>query len=234
MGGIQLLRAMFSLIKEFAHPIDTQVPKPSSIPCFSRRSHEASVRFVGETYSFFKPKPDGHCAWFFIVNDQQWEGMPFEWRSPLYQKVFVSVFPSLRDGLAARTVRAMCRGDPAPILDVAARHAFYDLHEAGIKKLAVHLKLDVPSKASTYDTVAALVKKVLKLDDGPELFDIMKYRVERVIPNVDLLMEVDEAVAVLDRDDQEELRKKQEDNKKTLSRQKQIVVDYTKACVSTV
>ena len=50
-----------------------------------------------------------------------------------------------------------------------------------------------------------------------------------MLPNVDLLLEVDEAVAVLDKDDQQELRDKQDDSKKKLQGMQQFVVDYTAA-----
>lgn len=186
------------------------------------------VQVGEEEYTAFSPAPAGKVQWFFIVDERVWEGMSFSWRSPLFQMTLAQSAPRLPRGDLV-VVRAIATGKVMPILQVAARAAFFSLTEVALRKLASRLKVELQQRSGLYHIVASLVMAVLGISEGPELFAIMRHRVELVMPNVDLLMEVDEAVAVLDKDDQEELRRKQEDSKKKVAAQQMLVLDYTRA-----
>lgn len=190
---------------------------------------DAQAAIDRKPHTFARPSPDGECAWFFITDESRWEGLQFSWYSPLHIALLKRGSRALAQHLDTVAVRAVAVGRPRPIVEICAECAFESLSKPVLRKLAARLRIDIPSRCGAYEAVSTMVKQVLRIDDGPRLFDIMKQRVESTMPNIDLLLEVDEAVAVLDKDDQEELRKKQDESKKKLAAQRQIVVGYTVA-----
>ena len=126
---------------------------------------------------------------------------------PLASAMVALRCPAISEVTSERAVRAVTCRAAIPLIAACARQAFVGIPHTGLVRLAKHRGCQVVASASTYTMVAELVKHSLGIVDGPELFEIVKRQVDIVVPNIDMLMEVDEAVAVLNQDDKEEVKK---------------------------
>eukprot|EP00969_Alexandrium_andersonii_P224282 9904948-Alexandrium_andersonii.AAC.1 len=141
---------------------------------------------------------------FAFTSLQDVEAVVYTWRSPAAQ---VSLQPAGSQGLKP-AVRAVAMEPAKPLLQVAALQAFWSLEQPPLVKLASHLGARLPSGARVFDILFALVSHVLPHASMSEVMNICCKRLasfERKMQWSDEYAELDEAVQVLAREDQENL-----------------------------
>jgi hypothetical protein len=135
------------------------------------------------------------------------EGFLVKWRSWAWQ----------RKHLPAKTakgkigIRLFRDSDIEPILRVCARQAWWAVPRHTLEDIATNQKVHAGSGCSLFSLVFALTKKVLGLDDASTC-TILQSRMARMKDTgnwSDAIMEIDEAVQVLDENDREEVTKAQ-------------------------
>lgn len=164
--------------------------------------------------------PDG-TSWFFlddavgefdrllmpIVDLSMMQAMSFEWRCPL--SIAKDHPHHSLCSLGGPCLAAVAVGRPAPLLEVAARNAFWQISAGSLQVIARHIGCELPAKKSLYTVCFALVKFALQCDDAT-VVGILKHRLaDAQATYVSELMEVDEALEVMDADERQECKSSQ-------------------------
>lgn len=134
----------------------------------------------------------------------------FEWRSWLWQ------VRNLPEGVRLPVrVRAVAEGEPKPLLEVMAARAFWNMGASEITQFA-SLKpgVELPHDGSLCNTVVAAIKGILGVDDRGAV-DIAAQRLARndLSANwVKPILDIDEAVEVLEKHDVQLVQQEQQDS----------------------
>ena len=149
----------------------------------------------------------GYC-WQLILDLDAWQGMAFEWKSPLQQAVDHPELRAHARGSQAFLRRPQLRAFPvapaAPLLHVACRCCFWSLNLAFLKQLANHIGVELPENPTLFEALVEIL--VITLDcDGEELDDILAQRVaqEDILNELIVLDTMQEQLEQLDRSDRE-------------------------------
>ena len=89
--------------------------------------------FVVGSVTFLSPKPEGCKFWLHLLRAEDWEALTVQWCGPLEQKARASCFPSDRFIVAKGNHEAL------PLLQCAARSAFWSLPKTTLLSVARHL-----------------------------------------------------------------------------------------------
>lgn len=140
---------------------------------------------------------------------EDWVGVVYKWRTPAWQVAACAAAGSLPASLRAFSTT----GEPKPFLTVAAMMAFWSVEKSTLTKLSSHLGLALPEGGSLMDTVWGLMKHCLPAASDEEIVQLCCKRVASFdLPTwwSDELLEVEEAAAVLERSDEQEIQKQKE------------------------
>lgn len=135
------------------------------------------------------------------------------WRSPAWQRA------KLKDErfTCQPAVRPFAVGPELPLAQVAAEEAYWAADVTTLRKISREFQLDVPQEGSEFETCFSMVKGVLGGSDT-ETMERMRHRLGKSSPlqaaSVEILMEVDEAMQCLEKEDEERLRKEIVDSAK--------------------
>lgn len=156
-------------------------------------------RFEGYAIEYAEFAPLGEIRLVSVVNLQDYEGSAFVWRSPTWQ--FVNM-PNARGSLPP-AVRPVLISKPEALHAVGARHAFWKLEVAWLKKLAEHLGVDLLAGSSLLQILLRLSMSILSCTEEAALV-IAAQRISTThIDNAfaSELLEIDEVHDILSKDD---------------------------------
>lgn len=137
------------------------------------------VVLAGEVFyqPFGQQVRPSHLAWFIVDGFEGWESQPFKWVSPAHCCQVANC--SFVGGILAKPTRAM-----APMLQTAAREAFWDMSMPQLTTLCKHMSVECLGQDMLFDRLKRLIEAVL--GPGPiraeELFEIFGKRVEQAAP----------------------------------------------------
>ena len=138
---------------------------------------------------------------FFVITDpRKIKACTFQWRCPAWQAEHGADKNVLIQHVA---IRAFADGPVASLLEVAAHKSFWSLDVNWLKKVAIHIKLQVPSGATLFETLMALCTSVLNIDEFSAM-EIVCMRLAAMKDKdkfCDDLVQCDEACDVLDAND---------------------------------
>lgn len=141
---------------------------------------------------------------FAVTSCEAVEAVAYSWRSPAWQSAHAPASCALSPGIRA------CFDAPArPLRAVAAESAFWALDKPTLTRLASHWGVRVPAGANLFDLVHSLVASSLPDRDELDVMDICCSRLgalQKKAQFSDELAELDEAVEVLDRNDQKKIQ----------------------------
>ena len=110
-----------------------------------------------------------------IVDPKKWSAMTFTWASPLYQ---LNKDPSKALLASTRSRIVIMRdGRYEPLHHHAARHAFFNIGQAQLVKMAGQLKIEVPTGSGLFEVCWALIGSLLVDVGDDQLLKIMEHRV---------------------------------------------------------
>lgn len=145
-----------------------------------------------------------------IVRLEDWDAIPYEWRSPLWQWALHPAcqgeFRSCRPGAAQ--VRAVPVAEADTLLRTAARFAFWHFNATQCRQIGTYVGVSMPPAGSSlFDVVFTIVQEVLQLSDADSLL-VTAARFGHVEPdlNYDEFIELDEAYQLMRRDDEQTFR----------------------------
>lgn len=157
---------------------------------------------------YFEPKPNPEVEECFVVAlaAERWEALWVQWRSPAWQVANLK-----QDAPQGFAVRAFGRpgAEWAPMLEVGARAAFWDLPLTTLKAIADYRGVVVEPKASLFSVLTAIVGGILDCDEV-EVLDICRQRLAKMSHSAsnsmsDVILELDEGQSFLDTDEKREL-----------------------------
>jgi hypothetical protein len=153
-----------------------------------------------------------------ILDLDRWNAVEVQWRGPLFQWLR---YPALRN--SRPTLKLFQKGEPAPLLRIAAQAAFWNMPMLALKNFARHLEVDLPAGADMFQILWALCGSILDLD-GDALLNIVEKRVvtERFAAGAcmpEMLQLEAEGLDWMDKDDQVALKKEQESGRKSKARE---------------
>ena len=108
--------------------------------------------------------------------------------------------PLLTFRVQARPLGAVCT-----LRQAATREAFFDMQVTDLRLLAGHFKCEIASGATTYELVESLVMQCLPGATEEDLYVIMSKRLLERSLGLDELMQIDEVLDVMDKDDVREV-----------------------------
>jgi hypothetical protein len=122
--------------------------------------------------------PDDSCdapVYAVVTNPDEWRGWRFAWRSPVWQYM---QFPAARGHHGAfRGIRAFPVGLPEPLLDIAARCAFWLIPLTTLRVMAKDRKIvGCTSKVGLLKTLVLMVMHILRVTEL-EALDIVRFRI---------------------------------------------------------
>ena len=165
-----------------------------------------------------------------IVNWHFIKACPFTWHSPLYLScTYTNSPPWWRSQVQA--IVGGCVVSPLKV--VIARHGWLDLGGDILKRIALHLNVSVPAKASVWETMLAMTMEVLSVDEEVAT-GILAKRVTRQRAGsacVEELLQMDEASKLLTRDDEEKLDKDKAKHKRMQAEEEEVFMEYKEARV---
>lgn len=176
----------------------------------------------------FRPRRDVRIVHLLVATDlEEFEARSLLVQSPLAQKCNTG------------TPRASCplpltiqAGEPKPLLQHAAEHAFHKIPKASLLLIAEELQAGVTSDASLFDVLFALVKQVLECDDMRALA-ILKRRLRAPSEGVTDILGGDGLDEVVEKADRSQFKKqvKDEEQQKAAAERfrKDLQVGLTKA-----
>jgi hypothetical protein len=172
------------------------------------------MKLKGEKRRAFRPSTkETSVSWAIVVRLEDWVALPYTWRSPLWQ---VRHMPKNFGGRDA-ALWAIAESDEKPLLNVGAEAAFWTLSMHKCKSLADHLGLAVPQGSTLLDVLSLLIRTVLGITEEKAL-DIVGTRLDRMDPKsastYSELLECNEALFHMPKDDEKAVRKDQDDLKK--------------------
>ena len=109
----------------------------------------------------------------FILDEGEWEAMEYQWASPMHQWVRWRGAEQVQG--YNNHVRAVPTTPAMPIIQLAARCAFWGLSSSYLVQLARHLECEVAAGSSIFTICWTLVQFVLGLPDD-EVLDILHRR----------------------------------------------------------
>ena len=134
-----------------------------------------------------------------IYNLYTWKSMMFTWRSPLGARVRCGSW--LATGLVLHPLAA-----PAPLVEMAAREAFFDIPKSGLLRIGAFLEADLDSKGTLATILVGLCVFVLGALTEQEKLVILRKRLTR---NDDMtaFLQSEEAKDLLEKSDVHKLEK---------------------------
>ena len=97
-----------------------------------------------------------------IVNWKFLLARPFAWHSPLH---LACVYTNSAEWWRTKVQAIVGGSQDLPLKIVIARHAWLDLGVDILKRIALHLGVSVPVKASSWETMLVMTMKVLEVDE---------------------------------------------------------------------
>ena len=148
------------------------------------------------------------CMAFFSLDGVT--GFTFTWRSWAWQQTVLKD-PTLRPGI--RRIRDNVGVQQAPILELCAQNAWLKLSKNVIVDACQYAKIKLAKDASFFEVLFQATKRVLKLNNDMDVFNIIKVRIGKLPACTKLvaeLMALDEANVCLDEGDRKELKREQD------------------------
>lgn len=151
-----------------------------------------------------------------VLRHDDWEACDLAWHSPLRSQ---KLFP--RAGWAFwSSVMPFMASSPRPLMKVAAAHGFWTIPKAYLVKLCDLMGLDLGSGSSLFDICFSLVQFCGGGQTDEEIMTCLKHRKVLMTWGVgcvaEELMEVDEASAMFDKDEQGEFQEEKNEAKTRL------------------
>lgn len=161
-----------------------------------------------------------------IVDLNDWEAYHIEAVSPLHTHM---KFPKTFMGKLTR-ILFLARGDPQPLLLLAATRCFWNLNVVFLRRLAAHVAIAVDPGCDLFDVCRALVSGIAKPNsDG--LRDILRLRLLAMSASsagaYNALLECDEAMEYATRDEKEVLNKEKDIAEASQSERARFLRSYT-------
>lgn len=172
------------------------------------------LRKVGQpATTFFEPDAEARSVVIEpILSLTSWEGWRLTWRSPAWQWQHA---PPLRSEAAA--LRAIAEGSPQPFLSLASEAGFWTLGKDVLDKLAEHLGAGAVSAEDLFNSLTNVIAAVNPSISEDRLDLIAEQRLARMRHEcascVEELIELDEGVHMLDKDDERDIRDQVKDRK---------------------
>lgn len=175
-------------------------------PVVAKSWNGEAVNMRKVTDLFFEPSADvqkhADMKLLLILDETQWASMPCTFVSPLAQKVM------RKHVQFGRRFDLKIRIEPteplAQLLTVAAKKGFVNISRLILNRLATHRSLGLRSGVSMFELLWALVKDATALSDE-QCLEVLKRRSNSTrMANVDDLLPIGDAVAILDRGDQKD------------------------------
>ena len=136
------------------------------------------------------------------------------WRSVSYQQHYC------KKATWRHAIRAFVTSAEQDLQSIAAANGFWDLPLTTLQKVAHNIGVDITSATSLVDGLFTVCKEITKYNDDQVLDDCLAPRLEACPPQdnevMDVLMDVDEAVSCLMRDEQHNFLQEQKHAKETL------------------
>lgn len=155
------------------------------------------------SHDVFEVSPAASMEWIGVVDLCNWEAMTYRVVSPVHQ---VLKHPSLflhRN----RAVRVFADSDPADLLIIACRAAFWCLGVMYLRQLLDHLGYTSP-ESDLFSVLFTLIQTTLKTTDD-ETLNTMQVRLRNMVPSsgslVDELLEHEEVLGSLSKDEEKEM-----------------------------
>ena len=165
-----------------------------------------------------------------IVNWKFLLARPFTWHSPLY---LACVYTNSPEWWRTKVQAIVGGSQDLPLKIVIARHAWLDLGVDILKRIALHLGVSVPVKASSWETMLVMTMKVLEVDEEVATGILAKRVTKRTSGNacVEELLQMDEASKLLSRDDEEKLDQDKVKQRKLQAEEEEVFREYKEARV---
>lgn len=155
----------------------------------------------------FVPKLDAqNFEWVYIVDLSDWECLEYEFRSPSW---FAQALPETFSSLSP-AVRCITRKEVSSLLELGAKRAFWSFGVGFLRNLAAELKLEGLATASLFTVVFELTKHIMCTGDDEALVVCnarMRSGLSGQVSCYNELLECDEAMFFLPKDDEDALRK---------------------------
>lgn len=157
-------------------------------------------------------KESASPSWRIIWELDDWEALLVDWVSPLGQS---HQFDITRAEVESWGIAAMSCGEPMPIVRAAAQKCFWAFQKPILTKIAAHEGVDIPDGADLFDCLWHLIRGILGANEEHALEIVSKrlggkvndYGNETVLQDI---LQLDEAIRMLDRDEEKQVRKEQE------------------------
>jgi hypothetical protein len=151
---------------------------------------------------FLFPRTDvKELHWIVVFDVNEWEAAPYKDLSPVaLQLMHPNVDPHLF------TQPLWQNGDPEDLMTFAAHRAFWKIPKPTLQKLATHAKMDFDRSWTFFKLLYEIVKFILKCSDEAAL-KICAMRAKSGNVSWEELLKVDAAADLLEKSDQDELKK---------------------------
>jgi hypothetical protein len=179
---------------------------------------------------WYEPSPttsEPHFVSLFDLNDQTLTATTYKWSSWLSQQT--------SHPCAAKSwtpgIRLFAEGPFEPVLSAVVRKAFFGLSMSYLKDLAEHLGIDVSGGKCLFELLVAMLQSILNIDEL-EATRLTHQRLIRWTESTQWgseLLEIDEAIEVLDRNDHKVVRDEQASVVRDLQAREVFSVSYKSA-----
>jgi len=167
----------------------------------------------GEAGAYFTPKATEMLHWGVVVNWDDWESWPYEWRSPMWQWL---EFPRAREhGSAAfQQVRAFpTLAQPQGLLVSASQAWFWDIGVTTLRAIGAALGIREAGETRLFGVLCSLLEKVLGCTEAERLA-IVSRRLGRVgaarSAGVAELLTLDDGLDLCTPDDRRQIKTEQQ------------------------
>ena len=162
-----------------------------------------------------------------VFDHAQVEASTVVWKSWLRQYQEFSK-PAARAALARPAVRAFVSDGPGPLLQVAAREAFWSMKSPWLLELAQHLHIDVANPGSLCSTVSSLVMSILDIDEEASIPILQKRLAVNDITSLysHHVMTLDDALECMDVNDAKKVRDEQKATEQFVEARSTYACDY--------
>ena len=168
-------------------------------------AHSVPVAPASPFWAFIPSTTCDKVAFVTVVDLADWEALVYEWKAPVWcQHQMPRSFSE-----EPPAVRAICDNKPQALLEVAAEACFWKFGLTRCISIANHLKIKVPAGGSLCEVLLVLVMSILHLDEvaGLELLAKRLYKMDaRSQLCYSELLECDEALHFMTRDDEKAMR----------------------------
>lgn len=177
------------------------------------------------TFKFFEPDLTVKDFMLVTIFDlSEWVAFSYRWRSPLWQHKHMG-----SSGLAP-AIRAVVYGSPEPLLQVGAKHGFWQLELSWLQNLAGMIGLSLAKGSSLCAALLGILTEVLSCSED----EALEYARHRVGMNDEgsqfhqELLELDDVHEVLDRHDVKAVDQQRTTVANHLDERKRFVEEYGK------